>query len=101
MENFIEKLRRNPTATFQVQAPLPSGILAHVTIGPMVNSEISVMAHIEGAQGPPTEEDIQTLAEVVNQIMGQPAEEVLRADDAEGFENLQKIRRQRLGGGIG
>lgn len=95
----MDEIRKDPQATFEIEAALPSGNKIHGTVGPVINGRL--LAHIEFAKNPASEDDVKVARALMDKMMDRPASVVLQSDtSAEYAVNLQKAR-GFLGGGEG
>ncbi len=99
MTKLMQEMIKDPGATFEIEADLPSGNRMVGTVGPILNGRMC--AHIGFSRGEPTPEDIQFATEVMNVAVGEPPALKRVTKGKAEYEAAQQDVRRFFGGGQG
>lgn len=99
MSKLMDYLRENPTAVFEINIDLPSGVRLSGTAGPMINGVAVV--DVSFSPGPPSDADLARAREVMNYLMGVPAAFMEVSSTPEEHKAALVKMRRMMGGGQG
>lgn len=88
----MDELRKDPSATFEVGADLPSGNRMIGTVGLLINGKICASLRFE--KDPPSQQDIDHATQAMNGVMGVSGQTAVVHGEAEAAAKM----REMLGG---